>query len=102
MNRRAATAWTSGLAWVALAGVGQVPAGGAMELGRGAVSNTNVAVTVRLDSEGRVLSCRSGPRGQAACLSFPKGRVVSLPLRRNGRPVRGRMTVSTTTVVSAE
>lgn len=85
-----------------LSGTAQAQGGAPLELGRGPVSDTNVAVTVRLDPEGRVVSCRAGERGQAACLSFPKGRVVSAPLRRNGRPVRGRMTVSTTTVVSAE
>lgn len=71
-----------------------------MDLSRGPVATTNVAVEVKLDAQGRVTACRV-PRGDgAACRGFPKGRVVSAPLRRNGRPVSGRMTVSTTTIVS--
>lgn len=71
-----------------------------IELSKGPVTTTAVAVTVRLDPEGRVLACRSGMGGAAACKGFPKGRVVSAPLRRNGKPVGGLMTVSTTSVVS--
>lgn len=75
-----------------------------MELGKGPVATTTVAVKVHLDAEGRVLSCVAarGGGGGAACAGFPKGRVVSVPLRRDGRPVAGTMTVSTTTVVSAD
>jgi len=78
-----------------------VQGGATMELGRGPIATTTVAVTVTLDAEGRVLTCRTPSRDTIACRGFPKGRVVSAPLRRGGRPVRGKMTVSTTTVVSA-
>lgn len=71
---------------------------GVVDLTNGPVTTTTVAVTVTLDPEGRVVSCRGA---LTTCLNFKKGRVVAQPLRRNGRPVPGVMTVSTTTVVSA-
>jgi len=71
-----------------------------IDVTRGPVATTTVAVRVSLDSEGRVLSCRTETAASGACVGFPKGRVVSSPIRRQGKPVGGTMTVSTTTVVS--
>lgn len=71
-----------------------------MDLSQGPVSTTTVAVTVTLDPQGRVLSCKPGAGGAAACAGFKKGRVVAAPLRKNGKPVGGLMTVSTTSIVS--
>lgn len=72
-----------------------------MEVGKGPVATTTVAVTVMLDAAGKVVSCRSASGTGGACAGFPKGRVVSAPIRSDGKPVAGKMTVSTTTVVSA-
>ena len=69
-----------------------------MDLSRGPVATTTVAVTVLLDPAGRVVSCQAAT--PTACAGFPKGRVVAQPLRRDGKPVAGKMTVSTTSVVS--
>ena len=77
-------------------------AGPAIDVTNGPVATTTVAVQVALDPSGRVMSCRPAGAGEAACVGFPKGRIVSLPIRRNGKPVSGKMTVSTTTVVSGE
>lgn len=74
----------------------------AIDVGHGPVATTTVAVRVRLSPEGKVVSCAAAEAGPAACAGFPKGRVVAAPIRRNGKPVGGMMTVSTTTVVSAE
>jgi len=71
-----------------------------IDVTKGPVATTTVAVKVSLDAEGRVLTCRAATDN--ACAGFPKGRKVSAPIRKNGRPVRGTMTVSTTTVVSGE
>lgn len=73
-----------------------------LDLSQGPVSTTTVAVTVTLDPQGRVLSCKpgTGAAGAAACAGFKKGRVVSAPLRKDGKPVGGIMTVSTTSIVS--
>ena len=71
-----------------------------IDVSRGPVATTTVAVKVSLDAEGRVLSCRAATSN--ACVGFPKGRRVASPIRRNGKPVKGVMTVSTTTVVSGE
>ena len=70
-----------------------------IDVTRGPVATTTVAVTVMLDPEGRVLSCRSASAA-GACAGFPKGRTVASPIRKGGKPVNGKMTVSTTTVVS--
>ncbi|PAX09502.1 hypothetical protein [Sphingomonas lenta] len=88
-----------GVHWIMLLMQAAAPAQ-VMDLSRGPVSTTTVAVTVTLDPQGRVLSCRSGVGGAAACAGFKKGRVVSAPLRKNGKPVGGLMTVSTTSIVS--
>jgi hypothetical protein len=72
----------------------------AMDLSKGPVASTNVAVEVKLDAEGKVTACRVPKGDQLACKSFVKGRTVASPLRRHGKPVAGKMTVSTTTVVS--
>lgn len=87
-----------GILIAALLGQAAAAGPGVVDLSRGPVTTTNVAVTVSLDPEGRVVSCRGA---LTTCLNFRKGRVVAQPLRRNGRPVPGVMTVSTTTVVSA-
>lgn len=73
-----------------------------LDLSDGPVSTTTVAVTVTLDPQGRVVSCKpsTGAAGPAACAGFKKGRVVSAPLRKNGKPIGGLMTVSTTSIVS--
>jgi len=71
-----------------------------IDVTKGPVATTTVAVRVSLDPEGRVLSCRAATGN--ACIGFPKGRIVASPIRRAGRPVKGEMTVSTTTVVSGE
>lgn len=86
---------------VMLALVAAATSQGVMDLSRGPVATTTVAVKVALDAEGRVVSCRPAQPGPSACVGFPRGRVVAQPLRRGGRPVGGTMTVSTTTVVSA-
>jgi hypothetical protein len=88
--------------WMVMA---QVASGSAvLDLSNGPVTTTTVAVTVTLDAQGRVILCRGGSAGGASsaalCRGFPKGRIVSAPLRRNGRPVAGLMSVSTTTIVS--
>ncbi|MDE0879139.1 MAG: hypothetical protein OSB00_10825 [Sphingomonas bacterium] len=71
-----------------------------IDVTRGPVATTTVAVRVSLDSEGRVVSCRTATAASGACVGFPKGRVVSSPIRHRSEPVGGMMTVSTTTVVS--
>ena len=71
-----------------------------IDVTRGPVATTTVAVRVSLDSEGRVLSCRTATTASGACVGFRKGLVVSSPIRHRGKPVGGMMTVSTTTVVS--
>lgn len=71
-----------------------------VDLSRGPVTTTTVAATVWLDAQGRVERCAPGATGPIACTAFKKGRVVSPPLRRNGRPARGKMTLSTTTIIS--
>lgn len=72
-----------------------------IDVTRGPVATTTVAVTVSLDPQGRVVACRAAGGSNGACAGFPKGRTVSLPIRRAGKPVAATMTVSTTTVVSA-
>ena len=72
-----------------------------IDLTRGPSRTTTVAVEVVVDAEGKVVSCRPGALNLGACDGFTKGRVVTAPLRRNGKPVGGIMTVSTTTVVAA-
>ena len=78
-----------------------VQAAAPLDLTDGPKTLTAVAVTVVLDAEGRVVSCKPGTGGAVACTGFKKGRVVSAPLRRNGKPTGGLMTVSTTSIVSA-
>lgn len=73
-----------------------------IDLGAAPVTNTAVAVEVRLDSKGRVVSCKSATAGPKACDTFTKGRVVSSPLSKGGKPTAGLMTVSTTTTITAE
>ncbi len=81
------------------------PAPAGIDLSNGPVTTTNVAVQLALDAKGRVVACKGGTGGtasQAACKGFTKGRVVASPLLRGGKPVKGKMTVSTTTVISAD
>lgn len=73
-----------------------------IDVTNGPVATTTVAVKVSLDGAGRVVSCRTASGVGGACAGFPKGRVVSAPIRRNGQPVAATMTVSTTTVVSGD
>lgn len=72
-----------------------------LDLTNGPKTLTAVAATITLDAQGWVVTCRPGTGGAIACAGFKKGRVVSAPLLRGGKPVGGLMTVSTTTVVSA-
>ena len=87
---------------IGLAVLAMAQAGPVIDVSKGPVATTTVAVKVTLDATGRVVSCRAAGTTGGACAGFPKGRVVSLPIRRDGKPVAGTMTVSTTTVVSAD
>lgn len=73
-----------------------------LDLSAGPVSTTMRNVEVMLDEQGKIISCRSlasTSGGSTGCEGFRLGTKVTRPLFLNGKPVSGKMTITTTMLV---